>query len=393
MADPTVTLHPNGAGATVQWTPTSGTNWAAVVTQDALNVYAGDDGKTDEDAMETVTVASASQVVVQVLCYLASDADYNSLGIQIYMGGAWLTEQIQVPGAGWGTLSFTFAKTGAPWTQADVDALQIRRIKHNSDSDYKSTIYVDRSQAVLTYVAPTVNQTVTPSVQVLTEAQQTPTINRSALLLPAVQTLTVAQLAPTVGLSPVVLPSVLALTLAQLEPTVYIPADIYIYPAALELLLAQSEPTISLSVVATPAALELLLVQPAPAIGLGVLIEPSMLALTLAQESPAIALSAVISPAALELLSAQLGPEIVLPIVTDVRLDVSVTPAIYADVELLVSVFMDRVDVGVTLEATIAEAINQPVRLRCRVANDDFDTRALAPYAYLGPYAEITVTE
>jgi len=127
----TGTINPSGDGTTTDWECSAGTNNAALVddgvqqpTNPPTDTFVSSDvaDVVDEYHMTTLVVASVSQVVVWV-SLIDTQGRSNEVDVSIYVNGGWAADvAVTAPAAqGWDSATFNGA-----WTQADLDALQVR---------------------------------------------------------------------------------------------------------------------------------------------------------------------------------------------------------------------------------------------------------------------------
>jgi len=124
-------VDPTADGGTIQWYPTPGpAHFSCIddgtrqpsVPDTADNIQAGTPNISDIFDMSSIAgAASVSSIVVWVYGSRVMDGD---VGAAIYVGGGWEAVQyFGVTSAGWYSVTFNGA-----WTQADLDALQVKII-------------------------------------------------------------------------------------------------------------------------------------------------------------------------------------------------------------------------------------------------------------------------
>ncbi len=128
---PSGTINPSGDGATTDWEPSAGGNNAALVddgiqppTNPPTDTFVSSDieGIVDEYQMTTLVVGSVSQVIVWVNL-IDMEGGSNEVDVSIFVNGGWEADiAVTAPAAqGWDSATFNGA-----WTQANLDALQVR---------------------------------------------------------------------------------------------------------------------------------------------------------------------------------------------------------------------------------------------------------------------------
>ena len=144
-------IDPNADGTAQDWTAYPSTPaWDCIndgvrqpTSVDSSYIESSTDAYASEFNFTTLTVASVSSVVVWVY-HMDGGADSTVIGVQIYMGGSWQTQQ-NLPHNldGWDSLTFN-----GTWTQADLNALQVRVISVMPEGGYSDIFEI---YGVVTY--------------------------------------------------------------------------------------------------------------------------------------------------------------------------------------------------------------------------------------------------
>jgi len=153
-------VDPNANGTTIEWSPSAGTNYECVDdgvrepnapdTSDYVNTGSG--GDIDEYQMTTLTGAD-SITEIKVWAYVKGFGP-DPFYMNIYVDGAWQTEQSVTISDSWAWYSATFSGS---WSQSDLDALQVR-IKSGAAEDcaavYAEITYTATAPTVSTFMKP-----------------------------------------------------------------------------------------------------------------------------------------------------------------------------------------------------------------------------------------------
>ena len=123
-------VDPNGDGTTLQWTPTpSGTHYTTIddgtrqPSVPNISDYVARSGVAAGDIYDLTSISSVSSVSQITIWAYGSVTGAGGINTSIYVGGAWQADQLLNLTSSNSWLSLTFTGT---WTQADLDALQVR---------------------------------------------------------------------------------------------------------------------------------------------------------------------------------------------------------------------------------------------------------------------------
>ncbi|MGD9889876.1 MAG: hypothetical protein AB7U18_01105 [Dehalococcoidia bacterium] len=289
------TIRPDGAGSATAWTPTAGANWENVdessadddSSYNALNQSTGLDG--DLFTTDANIPSGATSISVELkLRARATQAFASVLQVYIKTNGSTYASQVTSPtlGTSYANYSKVLATnpiTGAAWTDAEINALEIGYYGNvGAGTALVTQCYADvtytpvgieatpgTAALVLTAYAPTIQlpKLVTPSTKALTLTAYAPDIVTPRTVTPGVLALLLTPYAPSVNASqdsPVATPGVLALVITRYAPIIAIPG--LLTTLTLSLVLTPYEPSVAITdlKVATPELATLVIATFAP---------------------------------------------------------------------------------------------------------------------------------